>query len=124
MAAPQKVSTAQVREAIERWRGNIVAAASDLGLSANALRERVDRLGIDLAAARHTIPSGAALPIKVKPIRHVPMRVPPVIEERIRHARFDLCARYHVEITDEAVLAQLVEDTIGPWLAAKLEPKS
>jgi hypothetical protein len=43
---------AQVREAIMRWRGNVTAAADELGIQPKNLRKRLDTLGMDLAALR------------------------------------------------------------------------
>lgn len=129
MPAAKRFSNAQITDAITSWQGNAKAAAEALGMSRNCLLQRCARLGLDLDALRRapaprTAPPEAmpAFPIKVK--RLAPMRVPPAVQDRIRNARYDLCARFRAEISDEAVLAQLVEDTIEPWLAAMLEAKS
>lgn len=42
----------QVRGAIARWRGNVSAAADELGIQPKNLRKRLETLGIDLQALR------------------------------------------------------------------------
>lgn len=130
MAAQQRVSAEQITAALEIRRGNVKAAAADLAISSNALRARIDRMGVDLAELRQAPAPArpaapiAPIPIKVKSSRHVPLRVLPSIQDRIRLARFALCARYQVEFADEAILEQFVADAFEPWLRAKLEAES
>ncbi len=52
MAAPQKVSADLVRAAIQEWRGNVRAAAAEVGLSENNLRKRLAAIGIDAHALK------------------------------------------------------------------------
>jgi Bacterial regulatory protein, Fis family len=52
MAAPQKVSTQDLVNALLARRGNVQAAADDLGLTRNGLYARIERLGLDLAGFR------------------------------------------------------------------------
>jgi len=46
MPAAQKVSPQQIVDALLDWRGNVSAAASSLGISANALRMRLHGLNL------------------------------------------------------------------------------
>lgn len=52
MAAPEKVTVAEVSNALVRWRGNVQAAADELGVTRKALYERISRAGIDLPSLR------------------------------------------------------------------------
>jgi hypothetical protein len=52
MPALPKVENDAIRAAIERWEGNVTGCAAELGLHPKNLRERIDRLGIDLAEIR------------------------------------------------------------------------
>jgi hypothetical protein len=66
MGAPQKVSTQDVVNALLARRGNVQAAAEDLGLTRNGLYARIESLGLDLQGFR------AARPSVVSPITVVP----------------------------------------------------
>lgn len=52
MPAHEKVSVQEIVNSLLRWRGNLQAVASDLGLNRGALYERIQRVGIDLAGFR------------------------------------------------------------------------
>jgi hypothetical protein len=52
MPAPIKVSTQAIVNALLKWRGNVVAAAGEVGMAANSMYERIEREGIDLAGFR------------------------------------------------------------------------
>lgn len=52
MPAPKRVPDAAVKEAIERWRGNVTAAAEDVGIHPNNLRKRLDSMGVDVRVLR------------------------------------------------------------------------
>ncbi|MGE0454455.1 MAG: helix-turn-helix domain-containing protein [Vicinamibacteria bacterium] len=52
MAAREKVTVAAVSNALIRWRGNVQAAADELGVTRKALYERIARAGIDLPSLR------------------------------------------------------------------------
>jgi len=60
MPAHEKVSVQEIVNSLLRWRGNLQAAASELGLNRGALYERIQRVGIDLAgfraATKHVTP--------------------------------------------------------------------
>ena len=74
MSARKRVPDDQVIRAIQRWRGNVTAAADTLGIAPINLRKRLHALGVDLRVFRrlkdtgiHGIPgrgqSGTASPI-------------------------------------------------------------
>jgi len=65
-----------------------------------------------------------ALPINVAPRRPRPLRVIPGHQERLRQAKFDLCARWHVETNEDLILGQFIDECFETWLRSKLEPKS
>jgi hypothetical protein len=52
MAAPKLRSDADVKCAIERWRGNVRAAADELGIKPDNLRARLKVLAVDLEGLR------------------------------------------------------------------------
>lgn len=58
MAAPQKVLPQAIVNALLKWRGNVVAAAGEVGMAPNSMYERIDSMGLDLRAIRA---QGAAL---------------------------------------------------------------
>lgn len=74
MSAHQKVSNEDVRKTIATWRGNVEAAAADLGLTPRNLRKRLERLGISLEAirSRHSMPG----PYGTDPVPSGPMNRP------------------------------------------------
>ena len=111
------------------------AAASALALKASNLRKRIEVRGIDLADVRRQAPQlvppvrcvtdkGEALPIRASVARHAPVRVLPAHQDRLREAKFDLCARYRVETNENAILAQFLEEAFPEWLPSKLELRS
>jgi hypothetical protein len=53
MPAAPKVSAQQIVAALTKWRGELTAAAADLGIHRNALNRRIKRLGLDVAAFRN-----------------------------------------------------------------------
>jgi hypothetical protein len=66
MPAPQRVPDSRVRSAIERWRGNVTAAADELGMKPKNLRKRLDSMGIDLDVTRGVVaPKGVRLPAPI-----------------------------------------------------------
>ena len=52
MPAQKRVQDSTIREALERWRGNIQAAAAWVGMAPNNFRRRLKELGIDPATVR------------------------------------------------------------------------
>ncbi len=108
MAAHPKVTAAQVAGAIERWHGNVAAAASELGIRREHLRERLDRLGKPAESYRPTGP------------RQGTIRVLPEHRERLRQAKFDLQAARRREVDETEVLAEFITDAFEAWLGAKL----
>jgi hypothetical protein len=52
MPAPVKVPTQTIVNALLKWRGNVVAAAGEVGMAPNSLYERARRLGLNLAGFR------------------------------------------------------------------------
>lgn len=91
MAAPLKVSTQEVVNALLARRGNVQAAAEDLGLTRNGLYDRIERLGLDLAGFRS---SGVRT---VSPITTVPsmrsIRAPQVHASKTARDQFPSAAR-------------------------------
>lgn len=68
----------QVRGAIMRWRGNVTAAADELGIQPKNLRKRLETLGIDLPLLRLESESMGAGPLApISPSRPVPHLAPP-----------------------------------------------
>lgn len=67
MSAPETVPRERIREVVTKWKGNIQAAADELGLNRNNLRERVQRMGLDLEALRHPTLEGRRYPSRVAP---------------------------------------------------------
>jgi hypothetical protein len=67
MAAPQRVPDTKVLAAIERWRGNVTAAAEELRMKPRNLRKRLDTLRVDLPALRGL--KGATGPTPIGPHR-------------------------------------------------------
>ncbi len=65
MAAPPKVSTQAISNALLAWRGDVSAAARQLGLSRNGLYQRIQRLGLDLDGFRNAGGGAPVVPIKV-----------------------------------------------------------
>ena len=53
MSAPETVPRERIREVVTKWKGNLKAAAAELGLDRNYLRRRCKQLRIDLDALRH-----------------------------------------------------------------------
>src|SRR5262245_56274120 len=49
---PKRVLDAAVRRAIQRWRGNVTAAAASVGMSPKNFRRRLRQLRIDVQAIR------------------------------------------------------------------------
>ena len=70
MTTARYATDAQVEGAIQRWRGNVSAAADELGIQPKNLRKRLESLGIDLVAVRH--PRGASVVVPLGP--HGPSR--------------------------------------------------
>ena len=62
----------------------------------------------------------AELPIKAKPTRYKLIRVRPDIQARLREAKYDLMARYRVDIDEQAILEQFFEEAFEGWLGGKL----
>jgi hypothetical protein len=60
MPAPVKVTSQAIMNALLKWRGNVVAAAGEVGMAPNSMYERIDRMGLDLAAIRS---ANAAKPV-------------------------------------------------------------
>ncbi len=52
MSAPKRISDPAVVEALQRWAGNVTAAAEELGLARNNLYQRIYALGLDLEPVR------------------------------------------------------------------------
>jgi hypothetical protein len=65
MAAPPKVSTQAIVNAMLLWRGDVSAVARCLGLSRNGLYQRIQRLGLDIAGFRNAGGGNAVIPINV-----------------------------------------------------------
>src|SRR5688572_23625994 len=116
MPAPKRISDASVREAITSWRGDVSQAARSVGISRNSLRKRLELLGVDLAEARRDVralpppPSPSSLPIRTAPRMRAPVRVLPAHEARLREAKFDLMARYRLDMDESAILATFIEE--------------
>ncbi len=53
MSAPETVPRERIREVVTKWKGNLKAAAAELGLDRNYLRRRCKQLRIDLDALRY-----------------------------------------------------------------------
>jgi len=53
MSAPETVPRERIKEVVTKWKGNLKAAAAELGLDRNYLRKRCKQLRIDLDALRH-----------------------------------------------------------------------
>jgi len=52
MPAHKRVPDRQVIQAVQRWQGNLSAAASDIGMARQNLRNRLRALGFDVEACR------------------------------------------------------------------------
>lgn len=52
MPAPKRITDQSIEEAVLRWRGNVTAAAEQLGIAPVNLRKRIESLGLDLAVIR------------------------------------------------------------------------
>jgi len=52
MPAQKRITDKAVMEAIQRWRGNVSAAAEQVGMAPVNLRKRLDSLGVDLSFLR------------------------------------------------------------------------
>jgi len=74
--AAEGIEIQRVVNALLRWRGNVKAAADELGIRRKSLYERIQRAGIDLQAIRHASPS-------VSEFRGMP-RMPPVPRDMSR----------------------------------------
>lgn len=69
MPAPIKIPPQAIMNALLKWRGNVVAAAGEVGMAPNSMYERIDRMGLDLAALRNSAPSKPVTPITgMKPV--------------------------------------------------------
>lgn len=69
MPAPVKVTSQAIMNALLKWRGNVVAAAGEVGMAPNSMYERIDRMGLDLAAIRSTSAVNPVTPINT--VKHV-----------------------------------------------------
>lgn len=49
MAPPPKVTSAEIVQTLERWRGNLSQTARDLGITRKALKERLKRLRVGVS---------------------------------------------------------------------------
>lgn len=63
MPVAPRVPSQAVVNALITWRGNVEAAARDLGMARNSLYERIRRMGIDLEGIRNVNPSKPVTPI-------------------------------------------------------------
>jgi hypothetical protein len=54
MPAPIRIPPQAIVNALLKWRGNVVAAAGEVGMAPNSMYERIDRMGLDLAALRNS----------------------------------------------------------------------
>lgn len=52
MPAPVRVLPQDIMNALLKWRGNVVAAAGEVGMAPNSMYERIDSMGLDLKAIR------------------------------------------------------------------------
>lgn len=125
MGAHPRLSTDRIRESVEKWRGSLQAASKDLGIARNNLYKRVARIGLDLEARRSGQPSvkDPALPIlgAVRKRLLMVVRLTPTQRQRLREARWDLQARFRVELNDELILGQFFDEAFAEWLRGKLE---
>jgi len=74
MPAPLLVSVQEITNALLRWRGKVKFAAEELGISRNALYDRIRRDGIDLEAYRSATQNVA--PMKVGKVGKVGVSPP------------------------------------------------
>lgn len=73
MPAQERVSAQQIANALLEWRGNVQAAARSLGIAANSLYERIDRLGLNLEGFRNMAQGKPVTPITGRePVSVVP----------------------------------------------------
>lgn len=63
MPAPVKVLPQTIVNALLKWRGNVVAAAGEVGMAPNSMYERIDRMGLDLKAIRAQAGQQPVIPI-------------------------------------------------------------
>ena len=62
----------------------------------------------------------AEIPIRARVRRDKLIRVRPSIQARLREAKYDLMARYRVDIDEQAILEQFFEEAFEGWLQGKL----
>lgn len=123
MPAPKRVSDARILEALTRWRGNVTAASEELGIAPNNLRPRLRGLRVDLEGLRKGAAEARECPIKPAKTRCNTLRLSAALQDRIRGARWDLQARFRVELDDTAVLEAFLQEAFAGWLKAKLAEK-
>jgi len=123
-----RVPDRRIVEALHEWRGNVQAAAGAIGLTRKNLYERINMLGLDLAAVRagngrDAMPTSQELPIRAAPKRRLLVRLLPAHEDRLREARLDFAARFRMETSESIILETFFEECFESWLKAKLAPE-
>jgi hypothetical protein len=121
MPAPERVSLDVIKAALERWTGNVTAAAEDVGIHPNNLRKRLEAARVDPDAYRppkRPEPPDSPVPtVRRRPPR---LRILPRHVEELSEARLDVLARYRVETDEQLLLDQFLDEQLAAWIVAKL----
>lgn len=109
MPPPQKVSSEAIRNALDRWEGNVKASAEELGVTRKALYDRMRRGDV------------------MNHLRERPLQTPRLMPEQtnaVQQLRLKLQAKMNVETTNSEVLQLFFNQYFATFAAAVLQDEA
>jgi hypothetical protein len=107
MPAPKRVPDGAIAASLERWRGNVTAAAREVEMAPTNFRKRLAALGLQPARSARTV-----------------ARLQPAQLDALRQAKYDIQARERRDLDESLILQRFFAAAFESWLRAELEARS